>query len=396
MIRIGPAALVTAAFIGPGTVATCFLAGADFGYDLLWALVFATCAAIVLQEMAARLGAGARLGLGEALFQGTERRLIRLLVGALLVTALAIGNAAYEGGNLAGGALGAGALFGKANADRVAVPVLAVAAGAALATGSYRILERVLIALVVVMSVAFLLAASLAGIDAASIIRGLRPQLPTGGLLTVLALVGTTIVPYNLFLHAAAARERFKGQAGVRAARLDTVVAVGLGGIVSCAILTGAAASGLPGGTEPNIALALEPTLGPGGRIILGAGLLAAGLTSAITAPMATGFVVVEILAPPKGRRRQIFRIASFAVLLTGAALASLGIRPTALILVAQAANGLLLPVAATYLLLVMNQRNRLGAFANGLVPNITGAAVVGVTLVLGCLGLLRAIGAAS
>ena len=65
--NVGPGAMVTAAFVGPGTVTTSTLAGASFGYALLWALVFATLATIVLQEMSARLGVITQKGLGDAL-----------------------------------------------------------------------------------------------------------------------------------------------------------------------------------------------------------------------------------------------------------------------------------------------------------------------------------------
>ena len=111
-LSIGPGVLVAAAFIGPGTVTACTLAGANFGFALVWALVFATIATIILQDMAARLGAGAQLGLGEALMQGASIPVIKWAAGGLVFAALLIGNSAYEGGNLAGGALGAAAAGG--------------------------------------------------------------------------------------------------------------------------------------------------------------------------------------------------------------------------------------------------------------------------------------------
>jgi len=89
---IGPAALVSAAFIGPGTLTTCTLAGAGFGYALLWALLFSVIATVVLQEMAARLGIITRMGLGEALharFPGGVGRLISVL---LILSAICVGN----------------------------------------------------------------------------------------------------------------------------------------------------------------------------------------------------------------------------------------------------------------------------------------------------------------
>ncbi|MEL7103381.1 MAG: divalent metal cation transporter, partial [Pseudomonadota bacterium] len=103
-LKFGPGVLVAAAFIGPGTVTACTLAGSNFGYALIWALVFATVATIILQDMAVRLGTGARLGLGEALMQSAPMPIAKWLIGALVFSALLIGNCAYEGGNLTKGA----------------------------------------------------------------------------------------------------------------------------------------------------------------------------------------------------------------------------------------------------------------------------------------------------
>ena len=124
-LSIGPGALVAAAFIGPGTVTACTLAGANFGFALLWALVFATFATMILQSMSARLGVGARLGLGEALMAGAGRTPVRYVIAGLVLAALGLGNAAYEGGNLSGGALGAEALLGDLNEDEFKAVVLA-------------------------------------------------------------------------------------------------------------------------------------------------------------------------------------------------------------------------------------------------------------------------------
>ncbi|NRA28963.1 MAG: Nramp family divalent metal transporter [Parvularculaceae bacterium] len=396
MVRLGPAVLVTAAFIGPGTVATCFVAGQRFGFALLWALVLATLATIVLQEMAARLGAGGRLGLGEALVQQTSNPILRWGAATLLVVALGLGNAAYEGGNLVGASLGAQALLGVGEAARPWVALgLAFIAGAALLQGQYKLLERLLIGLVGVMSAAFLLAMVLARPDLGALLKGLSPSVPAASLLTITALIGTTIVPYNLFLHAAAARERFASDDGVRAARWDTVIAVSLGGLVSCAVLIVSASTASQGSAAPNIMAALEPTLGRAGYFIGGIGLLAAGLTSAITAPMATGYVLSELVGGDDARRQQVFRLAAMTVLLAGALTSMLGIKPLVLILTAQAANGLLLPVVAIYLLAVMNNRSVLGEKANGTLPNLVGLLIVGVALLLGGISLGKVISVA-
>ncbi|MEM7739855.1 MAG: Nramp family divalent metal transporter [Pseudomonadota bacterium] len=398
-LPIGPGALVAAAFVGPGTVTACTLAGAAFGYDLLWALLFATVATIILQDMAARLGAGARLGLGEALMAAAGSRWGQTLVASLVVTALVIGNAAYEGGNIAGATLGGQAVAGTDTVPRAVWPIgITVFAGGALWFGRYRTIEALLIVLVLMMSAAFVASVIIIQPSWGEVFQGLKPRVPEGGTLTAIALIGTTIVPYNLFLHAAAAKERWVEKGSVRAARHDTVISVGLGGLVSILILSAAAASLFGQNLEitsgADMARALEPTVGPAARYVLGFGLLAAGLTSAITAPMATGFVMAELIAPPDdGMKRALFRITSVTILLIGAGATLLGLQPITLIVIAQAANGVLLPVVAIFLLIVMNRRSLLGHHVNGVASNIAGTAVLLVALALGLRGVARALG---
>jgi len=84
-LTIGPGALVAAAFIGPGTVTACTRAGASFGFALVWALVFATGATIILQSMSARLGVAGRVGLGEAIVSGTDNRVLKWSAAGLVL-----------------------------------------------------------------------------------------------------------------------------------------------------------------------------------------------------------------------------------------------------------------------------------------------------------------------
>lgn len=104
--QLGPGMIVAAAFIGPGTVTTASMAGAGYGYTLLWAMLFSILATITLQEMTARLGTQAKMGLGEAIRHKSTNRFLRYVSFALVISAIVIGNAAYESGNLAGAVLG--------------------------------------------------------------------------------------------------------------------------------------------------------------------------------------------------------------------------------------------------------------------------------------------------
>ena len=111
--NIGPGPLVAAAFIGPGTVTLCSLAGLNFGFSLLWALALSVIATIVLQEMSARLGLVSNKGLSEVITQEITNPVFRNIVIVLILSAIVIGNAAYEAGNISGGVLGLEAVFGE-------------------------------------------------------------------------------------------------------------------------------------------------------------------------------------------------------------------------------------------------------------------------------------------
>lgn len=383
--RFGPGFLVAAAFIGPGTVTTAGLAGARHGYELAWALLFAVGATLVLQEMASRLGVVSGEGLGEALRTGP----LRWLSATLIVLAIGVGNAAYQGGNLTGAAVGLGSITG--GDPRLWVAGCAVLAAVLLWTGTYRRVATVLTVAVATMSLFFLLAAIAARPDPAALFAALaRPRLSEGAGLLALALVGTTVVPYNLFLHAGAAAREWRGTetaTALRAARRDGLLAILLGGAVTLAILVSAVplhAEGVGVDGVGALARSLEPILGRGAQLAFAAGLAAAGLTSATTAPLAAAWAVAGLCGWPSELRDRRQRAIWIAVLSAGTLVALTGIKPLAVILVAQAANGLLLPLVALFLWLAVNDRERMGRFKNGVALNIVTALVLLLVVALG------------
>ena len=419
---IGPGALVTAAFIGPGTITTCTIAGATFGFALLWALLFATTATIILQEMAARLGVVTGKGLGDILRETLEGSIWKWPLYALVIVSLYIGNCAYEAGNFSGAALGMAAIVGPESGDggdlvfRLSVIASSLIAGGLLFFGGYRQIEKLLLALVALMAVSFVGAFIVVRPDIGAFARGLfLPRLPDGSLMVVIALIGTTVIPYNLFLHASAVRHRWTGDEALANARIDTVGAIGFGGLITIMIAATAATSALKSGlaieNAADMARQIEPLFGSVSRYLLGIGLFAAGLSSGVAAPLATGFAVSEIMgfrtAKDKdtekgtgkdagkggGERSLKFRLIMLSVILSGAAVALTGIRPVTIILSAQFANGLLLPIIAGFLLFAMNRRKLLGANANSPLANVLGGAVVIITLGLGLRLVLRALG---
>ena len=388
--------MVSAAFIGPGTVTACTLAGANFGFALLWALVFATITTIILQSFAIRIALVTQLGLAEAMLKSVASPIVRALAALLLISALVLGNAAYEAGNMSGAALGLEAINGGPLAFGIAPIIITIAlfASAMLIFSKPKWIENVLILLVLLMSAAFLFTFLLIRPDLGALLQGFVPTIPDGGLMTAIALIGTTIVPYNLFLHAASVRERWDAEQ-LPEAQLDNTISIGIGGLVSMTILATAAASLFGRGktieNAVDMAQQLTPLFGSMATITLGAGLFAAGLTSAITAPLATGYIVQEIFKSSNSRRP--FQIGALIVIVSGTFAALLGYRPVELIFVAQIANGLLLPIIAIFLLRLANNKKLLGQYANGLKANILGAAILLITTALGFRLIARALG---
>lgn len=384
--------MVAAAFLGPGTVTTATLAGVGTGTALLWALLFSLLATLVLQEMAARLGLVTGRGLGEAVRARFERPAARVAAAGLVLAAIVAGNAAYETGNLLGGALGMSALGG--GAARVWAPILGLVAAALLWRGRYGALQRWLTVLVGTMGLVFFATAIFLLPSIGQILRGLFvPRTPGGSALLALGLVGTTVVPYNLFLHASAVRERWSGADDLPEARRDAARAIVLGGLVSMAVVVTAAGAGSGQVHDAaDMARQLEPLLGSWARVFFGAGLLAAGLTSAITAPLAAAWAACGVLGWEGGLRSPRFRAVWGLVLGAGVLFSALGVKPVPAILFAQAANGLLLPAVAVFLLVAVNDGRRMGRWRNGPALNLAGAAVVGLAALLGLRALAGAL----
>jgi len=391
--NIGPGPLVAAAFIGPGTVTVCTIAGVTHGFTLLWAMLLSIVATIVLQEMSARLGIVSQKGLSEVIRMEISNPFFKVLAIILIVSAIVIGNAAYEAGNISGGVLGLEALTGSTNDYGSFWSLLiGLIAFVLLYIGNYKVLEKALITLVVLMSLAFLTTAILTKPDLLQILRGLfTPNFSSESVLTVIALVGTTVVPYNLFLHASLVREKWHNVSDLKHARKDTIIAVILGGIVSiCIIISAAAIKDGQVANAADLAKGLEPLFGNYAKYFLSIGLFAAGITSAITAPLAAAYVATGCLGWSSNMKSLNFRLVWMLILGLGVLFSSIGFKSIEIIKFAQVANGLLLPLIAGFLLWVMNKSSILGKYKNTMIQNVFGLIIFGIALFLGVKSILK------
>jgi len=384
--------VIAAAFIGPGTVTTAARAGSDFRFALAWALLFSVVACLVLQEASGRITVLTGKELGEAIRSRFSGSGLSRSVPVLAALGIILGCAAFEAGNLLGGVAGLRLIVDASPATLTLIA--GIAAGILLATGNTKWIARIAGALVAVMGVAFLVTAIRLGPDIGELIRGLLvPSIPVGGTVMVLALVGTTVVPYNLFLGSALARD-----CKIEEMRWGLAVAVIGGGIISLGVLV--VGSALGGGLEyERLAAVLGDRLGGGAGASLAIGLFAAGFTSAVTAPLAAALTARSLLGEkddPKWMENSLrYRAVWLGVLVIGMAFGIADVRPIPVIILAQAFNGLLLPLVAVFLWIAMNDRDLLGEGINSSLQNLVMGAVVLVCIGLGLRGVMAAVSGA-
>jgi manganese transport protein len=389
---LGPGFLVTAAFIGPGTVTTCSMAGAHFGYALLFTLVFATLTTIVLQEMTGRLSVGSGQDFAQALRGYTEKKFAKIFFIVLTLCSITFGCAAYEAGNIIGGSIGLGMITPVS--QKIWVVVLSLTAVAILGIQKYHLIEKFLVFLVFLMSLSFLTTLIIIKPDWLSILKGLVPVFPKESLFLILALVGTTVVPYNLFLHSAAVLQKWKTAEQLKNVRKDLILAVCLGGVISASIVVTSSVAFFSEGIRlesgAQLAQQLKPLFGTLTNILFGIGFFAAGMSSAVTAPYAAAFATSGILDWKKGQASMGFRVVWMAVILIGMGVSLLDLKPLSVIVFAQVANGIILPVASIFLLVVLNQRKSMGSLANTRLQNIVGVIILLIVSFLGLWNIIR------
>ena len=396
--NIGPGPLIAAAFIGPGTVTLCSIAGLDFGFSLLWTLVLSVIATIVLQEMAARLGIISQKGLSEVIREEIKNPLTKNIVITLILLAIVIGNAAYEAGNISGGVLGLESVFGQIKFDILGLNInfysllLGFIAFSLLFIGNYKILERSLIFLVIIMSISFIITAVITKPDIFKLMEGLFvPKFPEGSIFIIIGLIGTTVVPYNLFLHASLVKEKWNKVSDLKFARNDTIIAIVLGGIVSMCIVISSASLDIESiNNAADLAKGIEPLYGLNSKYILAIGLFSAGITSAITAPLAAAYVATGCLGWPMKMKSVKFKAVWMFILIIGVISSSSGFKSIEIIKFAQVANGILLPVIAGLLIWIVNKKSVLGKFKNSKWQNSIGLMILIITIFLGLKSILK------
>lgn len=388
---LGPGILVVGSFIGPGTVTSATRAGAAFGYALLWAVAFSVIAVIVMQEMSARLGIITQNGLAEELVKELEDRPVAKWAMTLLVaSAITLGGVAYMGGDLTGTALGLSTITGIP--IRIVAAVWGVCVLILINMGdAIKSLEKLLAFCVSVMVIVFMVTMVIVKPNIVEVVKGAFPTIPAGSAMTSVALIGTTVVPYNMFIHATSARKTWSSPSQLPLARFDVVVSMLIGGVITAAILitAGTVMHGMAVNSAIDMAYQLRPLLGDFAVPFLCIGLIAAGISSAVITPLGVSYVLAGLFGWEMNNKDKRFFFTNLAVVVFGIIVAITGFNPLTIIMVAQAANGVFLPIIVIAVVFITSRKRVMGQYSNTVLQNVIGACVAIVSLIIGGQSLL-------
>lgn len=398
--QIGPGMLVTGAFIGTGTITTSTVAGTNNGYTLLWASVtLAVIMTIILQEMSARLSLSTGLSLAELI-----REKLGLWASVIAVLAIVGGNSVYSVGNLAGVELALGDLINGVPGVAWMFIVTLIYWGL-LMIGKYSLIEKTITVLVILMGLTFLINMFYVQPDYAKVFVGLTvPKFEMTDIMLVLGLIGTTVVPYNLYLHSSAIVEKKwhkKPKEHLKVMRIDTIFPIFIGGIVTMSVGVVAAtilnplhvSEGLEIQGAGEMALTIQPFLGNAAYALFSIGLFAAAVSSMPMAALSAAYVFTESFGLSSDMKSTPFRIVFSFVAWVPFIFAAGLTNPVWAIILAQTVNGMLLPITAIAILYLINKKGVVGEFRNKMVTNILGLIAVGFAVYLGVLNILTSLG---
>lgn len=375
LLILGPGFITANVDNDPGGILTYSQAGAKFGYLLLWTLIPTTIALIVIQEMVARMGAVTGKGLSDLI---REEFGFRVTFFAMLVLGVAdFGNIVAEFAGLAAGmgVLGVSRYF--------AVPIGALLIWLLVVRGSYRPVERILIGFSLIYFT-YAVSAFLAHPNWHEAMA--KTVIPTFSgsrdyLIMIIGLIGTTITPWMQFYLQASIVEKGIGKREYALSRWDVILGCVITDVVAFFIVVACAATLHVSGhfdisDAAQAAMALKPLAGKYASLLFVVGLVNASLLSAAILPLATAYNVCEGLGFESGIDRRFSEAPVFygfytVLIAVGAGFVLLPHLPLMkVILFSQVANGMLLPVVLTFILLLINREDVMGEYKNSRLGN--------------------------
>ena len=377
---LGPGLITAALVFGPGSLTITSRMGALFGYDLFWVIVVAIFFMVVFVEMGARVGIVAN---------GSLLTIIRAKWGRPVSVALGLGifliTASFQAGNTIGASLAFAELFHTKM--RLWIIVFTLIGILLLVFRSfYRILEKIMIALVGVMLVSFVVTLILAKPDLIAVGKGLVPSLPEGSELLSIALIASSFSIVGAFYQSYLVKEKGWKSDQINAGRRESLAGVLILGAISSFILINAAAVLHPKGIKVNSAadmgLALEPLYGNIATVIFMMGLFGASFSSLIGNATIGGALLSDAFEMGYELANKKVRLMIMLVMVIGAGIAvRFGRLPLELIIFAQAVTVIIAPLIGVALFFVANDGTTMGAMKNNKWKNIAG--IIGLLLLV-------------
>ncbi len=388
---VGPGFITANVDNDAGGIFTYSLAGAQFGYSLLWTMIPITIALVVVQEMAARMGAATGKGLSDLIREEFGFRVTFWLMLALVVTNF--GNVVAEFAGVASSL----ELFGLSK--YIVVPLAAAVVWFMVVRGTYNSIEKLFL-IASGFYVCYIIAGLLAHPDwkAAAIATVSRPSTigirNYGYLFMVIGLVGTTIAPWMQFYLQASIVEKGITPKQYRASRWDVILGCLFTDVVAWFIIVACAATlYATGRTEikdaADAAQALRPLAGEYAYLLFAAGLFNASLFAASILPISTPYAVCEGLGFESGLDKKFHEAPVFYWLYTVLIVAGAGVLliprfPLVHIMVlSQVINGVVLPAVLVFMLLLTNDKELMGEHVNRRSFNVIAWITVVVMIVL-------------
>jgi len=387
LAALGPGIIAASAGNDAGGIATYSQGGASYGYSILWMIFVMTFSLVIVQEMAARMGAVTGKGFAALIRERFGVRPTLFAMGCLLLS-----NAATSVAEFAGIAASL-QIFGISK--YISVPVAAVVVWVLVVRGSYRNIEKLLLVLSSVF-ISYVFAAFLAKPDwgvvlKATVVPSFIPT--TGFVLIVIATIGTTIAPWMQFFVQSNIVDKGTSVKELAYARVDVI-----GGAVSANVIawfiivtTGTVLypRGIAANTAEGAAQALAPVAGQYAATLFAIGLFGASLLAAFVLPLTAAYAVTEAFGFERGIDRSwaeapVFNGVFTFVILFGASFVMIPKAPLfTIIVLSQVVNGVLLPFLLIFMMIIINDRRIMGRHVNGTVYNVLGWATVTIVIAL-------------
>ena len=382
---LGPGFIVTIGFIDPGNWATNMAAGSQFGYDLLWVITLSTLMLIFLQHVAARLGIVTGRSLAVNVRSHFSRPLVWLfglsIVPALVATSLA---------EILGGALGFQILFHIPL--WAGAPLSLVLVVLAILGQRYDQLERLIVIFLAFIAIAYIAELFIVKPDmAAAAPHWLIPNLSGASILIAMGMLGAIVMPHNIYLHSNVIQSRDWDVAPDQRSRLmhyelaDTTLSMGMGWLVNSAMIIVAAAVFFTAGVKvtsiEQASQTLQPLVGSAAQLIFGIALLAAGLSSSVTASLAEANIVTGYLGRPEDPRTRTYKLGLVVLTLPAMVIIAVGVNAYQALIVSQVVLSLQLPFTIIPLLWLSRARKVMGDDRTGTITTLVGVAVAALII---------------